>query len=318
MRDLAPEVLSGLIRRYGQFDACEDAVQEALIAAATTWTEKSMPENPKAWLRAVATRRLIDDIRSDAARRRREETAAALAGHVPETPAPTSEADDTLTLLFLCCHPAVTPASQVSLTLRAVGGLTTEEIAAAFLLPPATMGPRISRAKAQIKAAGAAFALPSAKEQVERLPVVLQVLYLIFNEGYTSSAGPVLHRTDLVNEATRLTRLLHAALPGDGEVAGLLSLMLLTDARRDARTTSEGDLVVLADQDRARWDRRKLAEGHDLITSALGSAPPGRTSCRPPSPRYTPRPSRRRTPTGRRSPRSTPCWRPSTPTRSSR
>jgi RNA polymerase sigma factor (sigma-70 family) len=275
LRELAPHVLSGLVRRYGQFDACEDAVQEALVAAATSWTEDAVPENPKAWLRSVASRRLIDEIRSDAARRRREEIAAALAGNAPEALPPATETDDTLTLLFLCCHPAVTPASQVALTLRAVGGLTTEEIATAFLLPPATMGPRISRAKAQIKSAGATFAAPSETERVTRLPVVLQVLYLIFNEGYTSSAGPTLHRPDLVDEAIRLTRLLRRALPADGEVAGLLALMLFTDARRDTRTTRTGDLVLLADQDRTRWDRRKIAEADALISSALSSAPPG-------------------------------------------
>jgi RNA polymerase sigma factor (sigma-70 family) len=274
LRELAPQVLSGLIRRYGQFDACEDATQEALVAAATSWTEDTMPENPKAWLRSVASRRLIDEIRSDAARRRREETAAALAGNAPATQR-ASELDDTLTLLFLCCHPAVAPASQVALTLRAVGGLTTEEVAAAFLVPAATMGPRISRAKAQIKAAGATFALPSDDERVARLPVVLQVLYLIFNEGYTSSAGPALHRPDLVDEAIRLTRLLRAALPRDGEVAGLLALMLFTDARRDTRTTETGDLVLLADQDRTRWDRTKISEADALISTALSSAPPG-------------------------------------------
>lgn len=275
LRELAPHVLSGLVRRYGQFDACEDAVQEALVAAATSWTEDTMPENPKGWLRSVASRRLIDEIRSDAARRRREETAAALAGNAPEAPSPATETDDTLAVLFLCCHPAVTPASQVALTLRAVGGLTTEEIAAAFLVPPATMGPRISRAKAQIKSAGATFAVPSDDERVTRLPVVLQVLYLIFNEGYTSSAGPALHRPDLVDEAIRLTRLLRAALPGDGEVAGLLALMLFTDARRDTRTSGSGDLVLLADQDRARWDRTKIDEANTLISSALSTAPPG-------------------------------------------
>jgi RNA polymerase sigma factor (sigma-70 family) len=275
LRALAPQVLSGLIRRYGQFDACEDAVQEALVAAVTSWTEDTMPENPKAWLRSVAARRLVDEVRSDAARRRREETAAALAGNAPEAPPPATETDDTLTLLLLCCHPAVTPASQVALTLRAVGGLTTEEIAAAFLLPPATMGPRISRAKAQIKSGGATFALPSGDEWVTRLPVVLQVLYLIFNEGYTSSAGPALHRPDLVDEAIRLSRMLRAALPGDGEVAGLLALMLFTDARRDTRTTGTGDLVLLADQDRTRWDPRKIDDADALISSALSTAPPG-------------------------------------------
>lgn len=274
LRDLAPQVLAGLTRRYGQFDACEDAVQEALITAAAEWTPESLPANPKAWLFRVATRRLVDEMRADSARRRREETAAALAGRPPEsTPAP--EADDALNLLFLCCHPAVTPASQVALTLRAVGGLTTEEIAAAFLLPPATMGPRISRAKAQIKAAGATFETPSAEESLARLPVVLQVLYLIFNEGYTATSGADLQRPSLAAEAIRLTRKVHARLPDNGEVAGLLALMLLTDARRDARTDPDGALVPLAEQDRTRWNPVAIAEGERLITQSMQSKAPG-------------------------------------------
>lgn len=274
LRDLAPQVLAGLTRRYGQFDACEDAVQEALIAAAAQWTPDALPANPKAWLFRVASRRLVDDMRAESARRRREETAAALAGRAPDS-TPIPEADDTLTLLFLCCHPAVTPASQVALTLRAVGGLTTEEIAAAFLLPPATMGPRISRAKAQIKAAGATFEPFTAQESLDRLPVVLQVLYLIFNEGYTATSGIDLQRPDLTTEAIRLTRKVHALLPDNGETAGLLALMLLTDARRDTRTGPGGALIPLAEQDRTRWNRPAIDEGERLITQAMQTTTPG-------------------------------------------
>ena len=278
LRDLAPQVLAGLVRRYGWFDACEDAVQEALLAAAHEWTTGDVPANPKGWLFRVAGRRLVDEIRADSARRRREQTAAALAGRPPQAwpdGAPGSEADDTLSLLFLCCHPAVTPASQVALTLRAVGGLTTEEIAAAFLLPVATMGPRISRAKAGIKAAGATFAVVRPDDEAQRLPVVLQVLYLIFNEGYTASSGPDLQRPDLAAEAIRLARVVHTRFPDDGEVAGLLALMLLTDARREARTAPDGTLVPLSAQDRDRWNPAAIEEGTRLVTGAMRSAPLG-------------------------------------------
>ncbi|MGW5667292.1 RNA polymerase sigma factor [Micromonospora sp. NPDC003776] len=278
LRKLAPRVLGALTRRYGQFDAAEDAVQEALLAAATRWPADGVPENPRAWLTTVATRRLVDQVRAEAARRRREATAAALAGlpvvsGVGSEQAP--ETDDTLTLLFMCCHPSLTPASQVALTLRALGGLTTAEVAAAFLVPEATMGPRISRAKQRIKAAGATFDLPPAAERADRLRVVRQVLYLIFNEGYTASSGADLQRPDLVAEAIRLTRSLHRALPADGEVAGLLALMLLTDARRPARTGPDGVLVPLAEQDRTRWDPDAIQEGVALVTRAMAGSPPG-------------------------------------------
>jgi RNA polymerase sigma factor (sigma-70 family) len=277
LRDLAPQVLGALVRRYGQFDACEDAVQEALLAASEQWVTDGVPDNPRAWLTTVASRRVVDEVRSDTARRRREETAAALAGLSPEAAAPEqiSGADDGLTLLFLCCHPAVTPASQVALTLRAVGGLTTAEIAAAFLVPAATMGPRISRAKQQIRAAGARFELPPAPERSARLAVVLHVLYLIFNEGYTATSGDDLVRPDLAAEAIRLTRMLHRLLPDDGEVAGLLALMLLTDARRSARSGPGGDLIPLAEQDRSRWDTSLIAEGTALVGAALVRPPLG-------------------------------------------
>jgi RNA polymerase sigma factor (sigma-70 family) len=280
LRELAPHVLGVLVRRHGQFDACEDAVQEALLDAAVQWPEQGMPDNPRAWLVTVATRRLIDQVRSESARRRREESAAA---RVPAdefvAPAPGDERlpdqDDTLTLLFLCCHPALSQPSQLALTLRAVGGLTTAEIAAAFLVPEATMAQRVSRAKQRIKATGVPFTLPPEPERAERLRVVLHVLYLIFNEGYTATSGPDLHRAELTGEAIRLTRALRRLLPGDGEVAGLLALMLLTEARRPARTDADGRLIPLAEQDRALWDRDAIAEGVDLVTGALSGSPLG-------------------------------------------
>jgi len=281
LREFAPQVLGGLVRRYGHFDACEDAVQEALLAASRQWVDDGVPANPRGWLTTVAARRLVDEVRAESARRRREETAAALAGRRsdPQTtgaaPEPDLGTDDSLALLFLCCHPALTPPSQVALTLRAVGGLTTAQIAAAFLVPEATMGTRISRAKQQIKAAGARFELPPAPERSERLAVVLQVLYLVFNEGYTATSGDDLGRPDLAAEAVRLGRLLHRLLPDDGEVAGLLALMLLTEARRPARTGPAGELVPLAEQDRGRWNAAAIAEGTELVLAAMRRSPLG-------------------------------------------
>ncbi|HEY6706741.1 MAG TPA: DUF6596 domain-containing protein [Actinomycetota bacterium] len=280
LRELAPQVLGVLVRRYGQFDLCEDAVQEALLAAAVQWPADGVPERPRGWLVTVASRRMTDQVRGESARRRREE-AVATASPADEWVAPGADADlpaaadDTLTLLFLCCHPALSPPSQVALTLRAVGGLTTAQVARAFLVPEATMAQRISRAKQTIKAAGARFAMPPPAERAERLRVVLQVLYLIFNEGYTASSGPDLQRADLTTEAIRLARELHRLLPGDGEVAGLLALLLLTDARRPARSRPDGSLVPLAEQDRSRWDAAAIAEGVALISSALARAPIG-------------------------------------------
>jgi RNA polymerase sigma factor (sigma-70 family) len=280
LRELAPQVLGVLVRRYGQFDLCEDAVQEALLAAAVQWPADGVPERPRGWLVTVASRRMTDQVRGESARRRREEAVAA-ASPADELVAPGADADlraaadDTLTLLFLCCHPALSPPSQVALTLRAVGGLTTAQVARAFLVPEATMAQRISRAKQTIKAAGARFAMPPPTERAERLRVVLQVLYLIFNEGYTASSGPDLQRAHLTTEAIRLARELHRLLPGDGEVAGLLALLLLTDARRPARSRPDSSLVPLAEQDRSRWDAAAIAEGVALITSALARAPIG-------------------------------------------
>jgi len=272
LRELAPQVLGALVRRHGQFDACEDAVQEALLAAATQWPEKGVPDNPRSWLMTVANRRLVDQWRSESARRRREENAAALDLPVKGTP---SAHDDTLTLLFLCCHPSLSVPSQLALTLRAVGGLTTAEIASAFLVPEATMAQRISRAKERIRASGARFDLPPEPERAERLRVVLHVLYLVFNEGYFTSSGAELQRADLTAEAIRLARLLQQLMPGEGEVVGLLALMLLTDARRAARSDPDGSIVPLAEQRRELWNRAQIQEGVALLDRVLGTVATG-------------------------------------------
>ena len=265
LREQAPQVLGVLVRRFGDFDAAEDAVQEALIAAARHWPAEGVPANPRGWLIQTAVRKMTDQLRSEQARRRREDAAA-----MAEPPATdVTGRDDTLILLFMCCHPALTPASAIALTLRAVGGLTTAEIANAFLVPESTMAQRISRAKQRIKASGVPFGMPEGEERAQRLRSVLHVLYLIFNEGYVSSTGADLHRTELSGEAIRLARMVHATLPEDGEVGGLLALMLLTDARRPARTGARGELIPLAEQDRSRWDRDLIAEGTALITGAL-------------------------------------------------
>ena len=276
LRTLAPQVLGTLMRRFGGLDSCEDAVQEALIAAATQWPVDGVPEHPRGWLVTVATRRLVDWLRSDSSRRRREEAdlvatpPAMLAAPPADEPSP-GDHDDTLTLLFLCCHPALTAPSQIALTLRAVGGLTTAEIARAFLVPETTMTQRISRAKQHVREAGARFDLPPEAERPQRLRAVLHVLYLMFNEGYTATAGPYLQRADLAAEAIRLTRMLRTLLPTDSEVAGLLALTLLTHARRDARTRPDGALVPLAEQDRGRWDVALVSEGVALVTETLSS-----------------------------------------------
>jgi RNA polymerase sigma factor (sigma-70 family) len=279
LRSLAPVVLAALVRRHVDFDACEDAVQEALLAAATQWPADGIPANPRGWLMTVASRRLIELWRNESARRRREETTLTLdARHSAEDPATVFDAptaDDSLALFVLCCHPALTPTSQIALTLRAVGGLTTAEIARALLVPEATVGQRISRAKERIRESGGGFAPPSPEDRDTRIAAVLQVLYLIFNEGYTASSGGSLTRVELSMEAIRLARQLHEVLPADGEVAGLLALMLLTDARRPARTTADGSLIPLAEQDRTLWDRRVIAEGVALVTDALARRPVG-------------------------------------------
>ncbi|OFE15643.1 RNA polymerase subunit sigma-24 [Humibacillus sp. DSM 29435] len=275
-RRLAPQVIGALVRRYGWFDLAEDATQEALLAASTQWPDQGVPDDPRAWLITVASRRLIDHLRSEEARARREAHVAQRTATVelasPAVDLTRSDDDDTLVMLFLCCHDTLTTASQIVLTLRAVGGLTTAEIAAAFLVPESTMAQRISRAKSSIRASGAAFRMPSAPERVHRMPAVLRVLYLIFNEGYTATFGAELQRLDLSTEAIRLTRQLLRLLPEDGEVAGLLALMLLTDSRRGARTTPEGRLVPLEEQNRESWHTASADEGVALVTGALRRA----------------------------------------------
>ncbi len=282
LRELAPQVLGALVRRYRQFDACEDAVQEALLAAVVQWPAEGIPANPRGWLVTVAGRRLTDEIRSEHARRRREDTDAARRPGDTTAPPPDElppDADDTLLLLALCCHPELTPPSQIALTLRAVGGLTTAQIARAFLVPEPTMAQRISRAKQRIAVTGRDLGVPPGAQLGDRLGAVLHVLYLIFNEGYAATSGPDLQRAELTAEAIRLTRAIRRLLPADddqaGEVAGLLALMLLTDARRAARTGPGGALVPLAEQDRARWDRAAIVEGTELVTAALSRAPLG-------------------------------------------
>ena len=274
LRELAPQVLGAVVRRFGDFAAAEDAVQEALLAAAMQWPSEGLPDNPRGWLIHVAARRMTDQLRAELARRRREAIVVMQATDDEQiVPGPDSgtreEQDDTLVLLFMCCHPALTRSSAIALTLRAVGGLTTAEIANAYLVPEATMAQRISRAKQRIKTSGIAFRLPAEKDRSERLAAVLHVLYLIFNEGYATSIGASLQRADLASEAIRLARAVHRLLPGDGEVAGLLALMLLTDARRAARTGPDGELISLDKQDRTLWDRRAIEDGVALVTAAL-------------------------------------------------
>jgi RNA polymerase sigma factor (sigma-70 family) len=277
LRELAPLVLGALARRFRDFVAAEDAVQEAMIAAFTQWPREGIPDNPRGWLIQVASRRMTDHVRSEIARRERETAVARDA----ETIAPAvdiesdMDPDDTLILLFMCCHPALTSSSAIALTLRAVGGLTTAEIANAFLVPEATMAQRISRTKQNIKSSGVSFRLPSPEERAERLPAVLHVLYLIFNEGYASSIGAQLQRLDLAREAIRLTRSMKNFLPQDAEVAGLLALMLLTDARRAARTGPDDQLIPLDKQDRALWDRSEISEGIELLSAALAKGAVG-------------------------------------------
>src|SRR5580698_7677940 len=271
LRELAPQVLGAVARRFRDFSSAEDAVQEAMISAFTQWPQKGVPDNPRGWLIQVACRRMTDQVRSEIARRERETAVAAEAESLPPTLEIEADMDpdDTLILLFMCCHAALTHSSAIALTLRAVGGLTTAEIANAFLVPEATMAQRISRAKHSIKTSGVPFRLPTNQERAQRLRAVLHVLYLIFNEGYTSSVGPHLQRCELSREAIRLARAVHNLIPDDGEVAGLLSLMLLTDARRLARTGPDGELIPLTKQDRSLWDRQQISEGIALLTATL-------------------------------------------------
>jgi RNA polymerase sigma factor (sigma-70 family) len=277
LRELAPRVLAMVLRRFRDFPAAEDAVQEALVAASRQWPVAGVPANPTGWLVQVATRRMTDALRAEQARRRREDQVIAEADEqlLPDFELAGPEQDDALVLLFMCCHPALTRASAIALTLRAVGGLTTAEIANAFLVPEPTMAQRISRAKERIQASAIPFRMPSDAERGARLDAVLHVLYLVFNEGYASSVGPALQRADLSEEAIRLTRGVHASLPNDVKVAGLLALMLLTDARRAARCGPQGELITLDEQDRALWDAAEIAEGTALITAAMSRGAAG-------------------------------------------
>jgi RNA polymerase sigma factor (sigma-70 family) len=266
LRELAPQVLITLVRRYGDFAGAEDAVQDALIAAAQQWTTSGVPAHARGWLLTVATRRLTDMWRANAARHKREVLASQ---REPATPAEASDMDDSLALLFLCCHPALTPAYAIPLTLRAVGGLTTAEIARAFLLPEPTIGKRISRAKQRIAESALPLRMPEPDEMPQRLRTVMHVLYLMFNEGYAATSGPAVSRTDLTAEAIRLARMLHTAMPDEPEASGLLALMLLTEARRPARTGPHGELIPLDEQVRTLWDKDLITEGTALINTAL-------------------------------------------------
>jgi len=277
LRELAPQVLGAVARRFRDFSSAEDGVQEAMMAAFTQWPQEGVPDNPRGWLIQVACRRMTDQMRSEIARRERETAVAAETESLASLLEIEADMDpeDTLILLFMCCHPALTPSSAIALTLRAVGGLTTVEIANAFLVPEATMAQRISRAKQSIKASGVPFRLPSPHERTERLPAVLHVLYLIFSEGYASSIGSHLQRLDLAGEAIRLTRNTKTLLADNPEVAGLLALMLLTDARRAARTGRDEEIIPLDKQDRSLWDRAEISEGIELLTAALSKAAVG-------------------------------------------
>lgn len=292
LRELTPQVLGAIIRRFGDFGAAEDAVQEALLAASQQWPKTGKPDNPRGWLIHVAARRMTDHLRSERSRRLRESGAATdpVTAHAsPDVGQPSlawlaigrgatgdqAEQDDTLILLFMCCHPSLTSSSAIALTLRAVGGLTTAEIAKAFLVPESTMAQRISRAKQAIRASGVPFSMPAPADQAERLAAVLHVLYLIFNEGYTSSFGARLQRTELSSEAIRLTRALYELRPNEPEVAGLLALMVLTDARKAARTGADGELIPLDKQDRTLWNRHAIDEGVALISATLSKGAVG-------------------------------------------
>ena len=279
LRELAPQVLGAVVRRYGDFGSAEDAVQEALTAAALQWPHSGVPENPRAWLIQVAARKYTDQLRSESARRRRETQIVLETGPEESMAPPPDEApvarDDALVLLFMCCHPALTRPSAIALTLRAVGGLTTAEIASAFLVPESTMAQRISRAKQSIKNSAVGFALPPPEQRQERLDAVLHVLYLIFNEGYASSSGKNHQRVDLASEAIRLARAAHEFFPENGQVSGLLALMILTDARGPARTGPNGEIIPLDEQDRSLWDQRAIAEGVQLVSEAMPRGAPG-------------------------------------------
>ncbi len=277
----APHVLGALLHRYGDLGECEDAAQDAAEAAAAQWPVRGVPDEPRAWLIRVASRRLIDRVRADTARFHRE-TRHAVRGLDRVDVAPDagevagSDLDDTLRLFFLCCHPVLSRPSQVALCLRVVAGLGVEQIAAAYLVPARTMTQRLSRARAALRQADARFVMPSAEELPARVAAVVDVCHLVFTEGYTRTSGESLVDVPLAEEAIRLTRQVYTALPDHDEVAGALALMLLTHARSPARVDAGGDLVPLAEQDRSRWRRDLIGEGVALLERALPRGHVGR------------------------------------------